>query len=129
MTERVYSGWRGVTDHKHSLIAVSYDPMDGYLGCRFHSTDTPYIYAGVPEAKYQTLIHSPYAGSYFRKHIMGAYRCLNEIPPPYQGDESGIAAKRAKQAQKRLDDARMVQPIEMDLFGVPLKSGRGSKRS
>jgi len=84
---RTYSGWRGVTDHLHILIAVSYEPIEGWLSCRMN-TGEPIIFAGIPERKYQILIHSPYAGSYFRKHIRGSYPCPFESElSPYQPKE------------------------------------------
>lgn len=117
MNERVYSGWRGVQDHKHSLLAISYEPIEGTLACRFASSDVAYMYAGVPERIYEILLHSPFAGSYLRKHVMRSYRCLNEQPPPYAGDDSGIQHKREKQAEERLDAVGEAKPIELTLFG------------
>ena len=103
-------------------------PSKGHLACRFHSTDEPYIYTGVPEAKYQALIHSPYAGSYFRKYIMGRYPCLNSVAPKYQPTENGPARKKAAQSRARLASVTVARPIEVDLFGNVEMSGSQRKR-
>ena len=85
MTQRVYSGWRGVTDKSNNLLAISYEPIEGTLACRFKSRQEPYLYANVPESIYQILLRSPYAGSYFHKHVKGKYALVGEnLPPPFK---------------------------------------------
>jgi hypothetical protein len=106
---RTYSGWRGVTDHLHILVAVSYEPIEGHLCCRFKTGD-PVIFSGVPEAKYQTLIHSPFAGSYFRKYIRGAYPC------PFESELSPYQPKE-KVTPKNLKPVEYPNP-QRDLFGT-----------
>lgn len=87
MNQRVYSGWRGVTDPSHQLLCVSYDPVEALLACRFQSRNEPYVFGPVPENLYQILIRSPYAGSYFRKHIKGKYPQIGEnLPAPFEGN-------------------------------------------
>jgi hypothetical protein len=131
MNERVYSGWRGVTDHLHILLAVSFEPVEGSLACRFN-TGEPLIHVGVPEAKYQTLIHSPFAGSYYRKFIRSKYPCpYNDVAPKYKPEGDGPARKREKQAKERLAAVGEAKPIELTLFGEisgsQRKSGKPSR--
>jgi hypothetical protein len=105
--------------------------MEGTLACRFKSTADAYIYLEVPEAKYQSLIRSKFAGSYFRKQIKDKYTCIapNGIPLPAKMDDSPIKAKQAKQAKKRLE---AVKSPTLDLFGMVLPGNPpqpGEKRS
>ncbi len=82
-----YDGWHGVTDHLFILMAVSFEPVDGLLCCKFR-TGEPVVFAGVPEAVYQSLLRNKFAGSYFRKHIRGKYPCPFESElSPYQPKE------------------------------------------
>ena len=104
-----YGGWHPVCDHRHSLIAVSYEPVEGTLCCKFHSTEQPYLYAGVPENIFHILLRSKYAGAYLRKHVIGRYRCLNEKPKPYEPKEKIV---------KRLPEREVSMSPQMDLFGV-----------
>ena len=81
-----FRGWHGVTDKSNNLLAVSYEPIEGTLACRFKSRQEPYLYQNVPENVYQILLRSPYAGSYFRKYVKDKYALLGEkLPPPFQG--------------------------------------------
>ena len=123
-----YAGWHGIQDHLHQLIAVSYEPIEGHLCCRFHSTDEVYIYVGVPEAKYQTLLKSPYAGSYFRKFIKGVHRCLNEVPPEYKPTGDGPQKKATALAKKRLAEVTTHSQVVTNLFGEEVLP-KSSKRS
>jgi len=77
-----YRGWHGVTDHLHILIAISYEPIDGTLGCKF-CTGEPVIFVNVPETVYQSLLRNKYAGSYFRRHIKPKYAVMGEPLKPY----------------------------------------------
>jgi hypothetical protein len=131
--ERKFSGWRGVTDPSGSLVCVSYEPIEGTLACRFKSLAEAYIYEGVPEAKYQVLISSPYAGTYFRKQIKDKYPCVRpdgiRIPAKmYYPD----APKKKLEAlsRKRLEE---VPVQDWGLFGpihsVPKPTGKRSKSS
>ena len=84
-----FRGWHGVTDKSNSLLAVSYEPIEGSLGCRFKSREKPYIFANVPEQIYQILLKSPYAGSYFRKYVKDKYTLIGEeVPESYQPTEA-----------------------------------------
>ena len=87
-----FRGWHGVTDHLHILLAVSYEPIEGTLACRF-STGEPVIFSNVPEEKYQILLRHKFAGSYFRKHIRAKYAVLGSPPPDYQPTEPLPAKK------------------------------------
>ncbi len=83
-----FRGWHGVTDSRHSLLCIAYEPISGVLACRFQSRNEPYLYEGVPENIYRILLRTPYAGSYLRKHVIGKYPQLGEnIPEPYQPTE------------------------------------------
>jgi hypothetical protein len=83
-----YRGWHGVTDKSNNLLAISYEPISGVLACRFKSRVEPYLYDGVPENIYQIRLRSPYAGSYFRKHVRDKYKLIGEdLPEPYQPTE------------------------------------------
>jgi hypothetical protein len=125
MTQRVYSGWRGVTDPSHSLICVSYEPIQGSLACRFKTG--VYVFEGVPENKYQILLKSPFAGSYFHKQIKDKYPCYNPqgILIPAKLDDSAVKAKQAKQAKKRLE---AVPELTMNLFGEVERGSRAKKQ-
>ena len=114
-----YAGWKGVTDHLHILVAVSYEPVEGHLSCRFNSGE-PLIHSGVPERLYQILLHSPFAGSYYRKHIRGNYPCpFATNPPPYKPTQS---------IEKKLPPLPETKPIELDLFGSVIRGFPVQKR-
>lgn len=122
-----YSGWHGVTDHLHILIAVSYEPVSGDLACRFNS-GADWIYYEVPEQKYQILIRSPYAGSYFRKHIKEKFRCecLSPAPKSMVPLSDAPEKKLAAMAAKRLSETPQ---MEHTLFGpVPIQEKCQPKR-
>jgi hypothetical protein len=117
----LYQGWHGVTDHLHILIAISYEPVGQSLACKFN-TGEPLIHVGVPERQYQILLSSPYAGSYYRKHIRSRYPCPDAFcPPPYKPEGDGPARKHAAQAKERLDQVQESRPITLDLFGDPVR--------
>ena len=99
-----YAGWHGISDHLHMLLAVSYEPVEGSLACRFNTTEEPVVYLKVEEHRYNCLLRSKFAGSYFRKHIRGKYECISDgrlIPAKL--DDAPVKAKQAKQAKKRLE--------------------------
>ena len=114
----MYRGYHGVQDSKHSLLCVSYEPIEGHLGCKVQSREEPYIYVGVPENIYLILLRSPYAGSYWRKHVVGKYPLLGEnLPPPFQGDVP------PKVLPKTVEVPKGTPEPQMSLF-----PGRGSRR-
>lgn len=112
-----HRGWRGVTDPSYSLLAVCFEPVEGTLACRFRSG--VYVFLGVPEAQYQILIKSPFAGAHFRKTIKDKYPCINPQgnPIPAKLDNSAVKEKQKKQAKKRLAAVPIPQ---LDLFGMEL---------
>ena len=119
-----YAGWHGISDHLHILLAVSYEPVDGSLACRFNTTEEPVVYLKVEEHRYNCLLRSKFAGSYFRKHIRGKYECISDgrlIPAKL--DDAPVKAKQAKQAKKRLE---AVASPERDLFG-PIEATPGNR--
>ena len=122
-----YAGWHGISDHLHMLLAVSYEPVDGSLACRFNTTPQPVVYLKVEEHRYNCLLRSKFAGSYFRNHIRGKYECISDgrlIPAKL--DDAPVKAKQAKQAKKRLE---AVTSPERDLFGpIEATPGRAKKR-
>jgi hypothetical protein len=121
-----YRGWHGVQDHLHILVAVSYEPVDASLACKFN-TGEPLIHVGVPERKYQILLTSPYAGTYYRTHIRSKYPCpFAQNPPPYKPSEDGPARKSAAQARERMGAVTASKPMTLDLFGQPV-CGIGSQ--
>lgn len=114
MNKRVYGGWHGVSDHLHILLAVSYEPIEGTLACRF-STGEPLLYANVPENMFQILIRSKFAGAYFRKHIGRKFVCLNPPPPKAELTElKSSVQKKAKILERKR--AERVQTMEPSLF-------------
>ena len=124
-----YAGWKGVTDHLHILIAVSYEPVEGTLACRMN-TGEPIIHVGVPERMYQILLHSPFAGSYYRKNIRTRYPCpYADNPPPYKPKENGPSVKRMLLGRKRLEAVTEAKPIQTDLFGEILGGHRQKIKS
>lgn len=104
-----YRGWHGVTDPKHILLAVCYEPIDGTLACRFNTGD-PVMHINVPEVKYQILLKSPFAGSYYRKHIKPKYPYLPGTEPKrgvkVAENVEAIQAKREKLNLQRLSETR-----------------------
>ena len=117
-----YSGWHSVCDHKHLLIAVCYEPVDGTLSCRFNS-GTVVLHFGVPENLYQILLRSKFGGAYYRKHIMRKYRCENAdgTVPKFQSASRAPQEKLAALAKKRLES---VPEMEATLFGpMPVTNG------
>jgi hypothetical protein len=127
---RTYSGWRGVQDPSYSLLAASYEPVEGHLAIRFKSGI--YVFEGVPEHKYTCLIRSIYAGAYFRTQIKDKYPCIDPLGNllPAKVDNSPVKrkqAKQAKQAKARLD---AVPSMTMNLFGEvePGKPQKQEKR-
>jgi KTSC domain-containing protein len=121
-----YRGWHGVQDHIHSLIAISYEPIDGTLACQFKSGE-PYLYTNVPENIYQILLRSPFAGAYFRKHVKDRYPCLNQRPAEFKESEVP-AEKLARMAEQRL---QAMPEATMDLFGLvtPTRSQKKHRRA
>ncbi len=118
----MYRGWHGVTDNKHILIAVSYEPVEGTLACRFVAGE-PVIHLNVPENLYQILLRSSYAGSYYRKQIANKFPLLN--PPEkkrFQSDDLRRAeeAKQAILGKKRLAES---ERPETNLFGEVIRGG------
>jgi hypothetical protein len=120
-----YRGWHGVTDPSGSLICVSYEPIEGSLACKF--TGGIYIFEGVPENKYQCLIRSKFAGSYFRKQIKDKYPCIDPKGAviPAKLDESGVRQKQAKQAKQWLEEA--YNPT-LNLFGEATPGPQAKQR-
>jgi hypothetical protein len=113
---RTYSGWRGLTDPSYSLLAASYEPVQGHLAIRFKSGI--YVFEGVPEHKYTCLIRSIYAGAYFRTQIKDKYPCIDPLGHliPAKLDDTPVKRKQAKQAKARLES---VPSMTLDLFGNP----------
>ena len=111
-TIRAYSGWRGVTDPSGSLICASYEPIEGALAIRFKG-ERIYVFEGVPEAVYQSLIRTPFAGSYFRKKIKDTYPSMdpkgNLIPAKM--DDKPVKAKLKSMAEKRLKEVKSPEPL------------------
>ena len=102
-----------MTDARHSLLCVAYEPIGGVLACRFQSREEPYLYEGVPENAYQILLRTPYAGAYFNKHVKGKYPLMGEnLPAPYQPTELPTP--------KILPVIEVPNP-ERDLFGQPIR--------
>jgi hypothetical protein len=111
-----YAGWHGVTDKSNQLLAICYEPIEGTLGCRFKSRQEPYLFTNVPENVYQVMLRTPYAGSYFRKHVKGKYPMIGEnLPAPYQPTE--------KPTPKDIPVIVVPNP-ERDLFGQPIRYRR-----
>jgi hypothetical protein len=123
-----YAGWHGVTDHLGILMAVSYEPIEGSLACRF-ITGEPVIHVGVPENQYQILLKSPYAGSYYRKYIREKYPCpYATAQEKYIAKEGGQERKRKRQNKERLERVKSAPNMEMTLFGeVTLGNSKSRK--
>lgn len=115
-----YRGWHGVTDAKHILIAVSYEPTEGTLACKMCSGE-PVIHLNVPEAVYQSLLRNKFAGSYYRKHVRPKYPVLGGSLPAYQPKEKMTPKKHVAERSG----------LVMTLFGedVPAKTSKRSGRS
>ena len=111
-TIRAYSGWRGVTDPSGSLICASYEPIEGALAIRFKG-ETIYVFEGVPEAVYQSLIRTPFAGSFFRKKIKDKYPAMdpNGNLIPAKMDDKPVKAKLKSMAEKRLKEVKSPEPL------------------
>jgi KTSC domain len=105
-----FRGWHGVTDPQHVLIAVSYEPVEGTLACKMVSGE-PVIHSGVPEAQYQILLKSPFAGSHYRRFIRPKYPVLNPKPAKF---------KAGPLPEKKLPKVEYPSP-QRDLFGTPAK--------
>lgn len=105
-----YRGWHGVTDPKHILLAVCYEPIDGTLACRFNTGD-PVMHINVPEVKYEILLKSPFAGSYYRKHIKPKYPYLPGTEPKrgvkVAENVEAIRAKREMLDAQRVAEAHV----------------------
>ncbi len=112
---KLYGGWHGITDHLHILVAVSYAPLEGgMLSCRMCS-GPPVTHIGVPEEKFHILLRSKFAGSYYRKHIRNQFPIIGqEIPEPYQGDETAAENKLERLAIKAAD--RPKSKPQLNLF-------------
>ena len=78
------------------------------------------MYGPIPENIYQILLRSPYAGSYFRKHVKDKYPMIGaEDLEPYQPTEPI--------PEKNLPVIEVPNP-EMNLFGQAIRS-HSRKRS
>ena len=118
-------GWKSVGDNKKILLAVDY--CNGLLSCRFFSTQEPITYVGVPERIYRILLKSPFAGSYYRKYVLGKYQILGG-PARIIVDDSAIVepateakkskAKKPKQEPKQLSFMDMV-PLRREPYVYP----------
>jgi hypothetical protein len=86
-------------------LAVSFLPVEndtGMLLCKF-CTGEPVIHEFVPERLYRILVKSPFAGSYYRKHIKPKFPYLpGSAPPKFKEDKSAIKAKAKLLAAQRL---------------------------
>ena len=121
-----HRGWRGVTDKLNILIAVSYEPTEGHLCCRFnHGEDL--IHVGVPEKCYRAIVNSLFGGSYYRKFVRNQYPCpYAEHPPPYKPKEKPNA-KNLPPVKERPDGET---PAQASLFLLlEKKAVRRGKRS
>ena len=123
-----HRGWRGVTDPKHVLIAVSFEPVEGSLACRMCNGEDR-IHLAVPERLYRILLRSPYAGAYYRKYIARQFLLLN--PPeakPFRSAElyAAIAAKGKILRRKRLVAA---EHPETNLFGEAIPGPTRKRRN
>jgi hypothetical protein len=109
------------------MLAVSYEPIERILACRFKTG--VYVFEGVPEVLYQHLIKSTFAGAYFRTQIRGKYPGFNPegIPIPAKTDDSAVTAKQKMQAAKRLKEAPKAPEMAMTLFGPEMIGKRKKK--
>jgi hypothetical protein len=68
-----------------ALEQVSYDPDAQTLCATFRDSGRTYIYEGVPEEVYDSLIFSDSLGAYFNTHIKGrfAFREVGDASPSF----------------------------------------------
>lgn len=111
--ERVYSGWHGVTDPKHVLMAVMYCPVTedaGFLSALFRTQDVS-CHEGVPLKKYENILRVPYALHYYATQIKKKYPRVGAAPPP-PGMEN--LPQREKHAVQEVPDG--TEEPQMSLF-------------
>ena len=56
-----------------SVDAIGYDPASGKLYVRFIGSGHAYVYRGVPETVYQSLMGAESKGRFVNERIKGAY--------------------------------------------------------
>ena len=56
-----------------SVDAIGYDPAGGKLYVRFIGSGRAYVYRGVPEAVYRSLMRAESKGRFVNQRIKGAY--------------------------------------------------------
>ena len=101
------------------LLAVSFDPTDGTLVCRFAGGQMV-IHLAVTERIYSILIRSPFAGTYYRKYVQSRFQIAEVIPAEHQESKAAKAAIKAKNrhlAEQRLANVKTVHTAQTNLFG------------
>lgn len=119
-----YAGWHAVTDPSGMLLAVSFEPTEGTLVCRF-SGGQIVIHLAVTERIYSILIRSPYAGTYYRKYVQSHFQIAEVVPADHQPSDAAKGAIRAKNkllSDQRLANIKTVHPAQTNLFGEAVLS-------